>query len=125
MSTSLASNLTAKMAEAGAAQAQLDDQTRSQLAGLMDPNMLLDQPKLKDVIASLPANVQPIAEQLVAALRDALSSSLTVVFLWGTAIVALAGVLTVFLREIPLRTSNRLHQEDAGTERSAELRPVR
>jgi MFS family permease len=125
MSTSLSSNLKEKMAQSGAAAAQLDEETRSHLSALMDPNMLLDQPKLKEVIASFPANVQPIAEQVVNALKDALSSSLTVVFLWGTAIVAVAGVLTVFLREIPLRTSNRLPQEGADKERSAELHPAR
>ena len=125
MSTSLASNLKAKMAEGGAASARIDEETAAQLSGLMDPNMLLDQPKLKGVIASLPSDVQPIAEQIVAALRDALSSSLTLVFLWGTAIVAAAGVLTIFLREIPLRTTNKLPQEGAGKERSAELHPAR
>jgi len=90
----------------------------------MDPNMLLDQPRLKDVIASLPADVQPLAEQLVAALRDALASSLSVVFLWGTAIVAAAAVLTVFIREIPLRTSNRMPRE-ADEARSASPEPAR
>jgi Na+/melibiose symporter and related transporters len=125
MSTSLASNLKSKMAAGGAGSAQVDEATASKLSGLMDPNLLLDQPKMKDAIASLPADVQPIAEQIVAALRDALSSSLTLVFLWGTAIVAVAGVLTIFLREIPLRTTNKLPQDGAGKERSAELHPVR
>lgn len=125
MSTRLASNLKAKMAAGGAASAQVDEETASRLSGLSDPNLLLDQPRLQDAIAALPADVRPVAEQIVAALRDALSSSLTSVFLWGTAIVAAAGVLTLFLREIPLRTSNKLPQEDPGRERSAELHPAR
>jgi len=124
MSTSLSSNLKAKIAQGGAAQTQVDEATQAQLSALMDPNMLLDQPRLKDVIASLPADVQPLAEQLVAALRDALASSLSVVFLWGTAIVAAAAVLTVFIREIPLRTSNRMPRE-ADEARSASPEPAR
>ena len=125
MSSSLSSNLKEKMAGSGGAAAQLDEQTRAQLAALTDPNMLLDQPKLKEVIASLPADVQPVANLLIEAVRDALSSSLSVVFLCGTAIVAAAAVLAFFIREIPLRTSNRLPRQDADQERAAKPEPVR
>ena len=37
-------------------------------------------------------------------LRSALSDSLTVVFLSGTALLGIAAVLVLFLKEIPLRT---------------------
>ncbi|OUM97240.1 MAG: MFS transporter [Thermobacillus sp. ZCTH02-B1] len=125
MSTSLKANLKEKMAQGGQAPAQFDEATREQLASLTDPNMLLDQPKLKETIASLPADLQPIANRIVEALREALASSLTVVFLWGTAIVAAAALLTFFLREIPLRTSNRMPKEADGARVVQQPEPVR
>lgn len=124
MSSSLAANLKARMARSEGAAARLDEETAARLSALTDPNMLLDQPKLKEAIASLPADVQPIANELVEALRGALASSLSVVFLWGTAIVAVAAVLTFFIREIPLRTSNKLPRE-ADEARSSSPEPVR
>jgi alpha-D-ribose 1-methylphosphonate 5-triphosphate synthase subunit PhnG len=125
MSSSLTANLKEKMAQSGEAAAQLDEATRAQLAALTDPNMLLDQPKLKEAIASLPADIQPVANQIIEALREALASSLTVVFLWGTAIVTVAAVLTIFIREIPLRTSNRLSQDAGGAQGAKRPEPVR
>ncbi|MNN98357.1 hypothetical protein D3C81_2177360 [compost metagenome] len=57
---------------------------------------------------------------MVDALKDALSSALTTVFLSGTALLALALVLTFFIREIPLRTSNKMPE----AERAVQQEPV-
>ncbi|RJE90248.1 DHA2 family efflux MFS transporter permease subunit [Paenibacillus sp. 1011MAR3C5] len=84
----------------------IDPALAKQLEMFHNPEMLLDQPKLQELQSTLPADVQPIITQLIETLRDALSSSLTTVFLAGTALVAVALVLSFFLREIPLRTSN-------------------
>lgn len=73
----------------------------------LDPQILLDHDNLEQSLSSLPADVRPLMEQLVEMLREALSSSITIVFLTGTLIVAIAMILTFFLKEIPLRTSNQ------------------
>lgn len=61
---------------------------------------------MEQLQAALPENIQPIAAQLIDMLRQALNSSLTTVFLIGTAIVAVALLLVLFMKEIPLRSSN-------------------
>lgn len=94
---------------------QIDPELAKQLEVFQNPEMLLDQPKLHELQATLPADVQPIISKLIETLRDALSASLTTVFLAGTALVAVALVLSFFLREIPLRTSNKMSDDkEAG-----------
>jgi EmrB/QacA subfamily drug resistance transporter len=90
----------------------LDPETAKQLAAFQNPEMLLDQPKLEQLQQTLPKDIQPVVTQMIDTLRDALSSSLTTVFLSGTALVAVALILVFFLREIPLRTSNKIPQEE-------------
>ncbi|MCR2802804.1 DHA2 family efflux MFS transporter permease subunit [Paenibacillus soyae] len=101
---------------------KIDPALAEQLAAFHNPEMLLDQPKLAELQSQLPADVQPIITQLIDTLRDALSSSLTTVFLAGTALVVIALILTVFLREIPLRTSNKMPESEQpqATELGAE-----
>lgn len=113
MGTILASSLKSNLKEAiasgsGVDLTKLDPKVAQQLAPFQNPEMLLDQPKLEQLHASLPQQLQPIFAKMVAMLRDALSSSLTTVFLAGTALLAVAFLLTLFLREIPLRTTNRM-----------------
>jgi len=69
--------------------------------------MLLDQPKLKELHATLPEQIQPLFNQLIEMLRNALSDSLTVVFLSGTALLVIAALLVLFLKEIPLRSGEK------------------
>ena len=74
--------------------------------------MLLDHPKMEQLKETLPADFQPVVTQMIDTLRDALSASLTTVFLVGAALVVVALILTFFLREIPLRTSNKMPDEE-------------
>ncbi|MFF2887368.1 MDR family MFS transporter [Paenibacillus sp. NPDC057967] len=109
MQSSLVRNMTKESASAeGFKFENIDPALAKQLEMFHNPEMLLDQPKLHELQSTLPADVQPIISQLIETLRDALSSSLTTVFLAGTALVAVALVLSFFLREIPLRTSNEM-----------------
>ncbi|KIL35048.1 MFS transporter [Cohnella kolymensis] len=91
---------------------KLDPATAKQLADFQNPEMLLDQPKLEQLQQTLPKDIQPVITQMVETLRNALSDSLTTVFLAGTALVFVALILVFFLREIPLRTSNKMSQEE-------------
>ena len=98
----------------GGLPAGVDPQTAQQLKELLSTEALLDQPRLEQLRQSLPDNVQPIIDQMLGIVRDALSASLTTVFLTGTALVAVAAALAFFLREIPLRTSNRMPGDGGG-----------
>ncbi|RAV05107.1 MDR family MFS transporter [Paenibacillus sp. YN15] len=116
MTTSLKHNMQSGASAdggAGAANlANLDPKLATALKDFQGPQALLDQPKLKELMASLPADLQPIVQHMIDALKDALSSALTTVFLSGTLLLALALVLTFFIREIPLRTSNKMPEAE-------------
>ncbi|GAB2696490.1 MDR family MFS transporter [Paenibacillus thermoaerophilus] len=121
MATSLKNNMKEAAASSGGFDmSKLDPKVAEQLAAFQNPEMLLDQPRLEQLKETLPANVQPVITQMVDTLKDALSHSLTTVFLAGTATLAIAFVLTFFIREIPLRTSNKL----PGTGSEAEQKTV-
>ncbi|WP_438447612.1 MDR family MFS transporter [Gorillibacterium sp. sgz5001074] len=120
MATSLKDQLKQLIASGhGADLSKVDPAVAKQLAAFQNPQILLDQPKLEQLHKSLPDAVQPLFAKLVEMLRDALAASLTTVFLWGTGLLLVALLLTFFLKEIPLRTSNRA-QTPAGPEASKE-----
>jgi len=89
---------------------QLDSQTAEQFKGMLSPQLLMNEPKLKELQETLPDEVHTFFMQMVDTLRAALSDTLTTVFYIGTLLLAVALVLIFFLREIPLRTS-----DDAST----------
>ncbi|WP_239616564.1 MDR family MFS transporter [Cohnella mopanensis] len=85
---------------------QADPETAAQLTQLMDPRTLMNQPLLEQLHAKLPEQVQPLFTQMIDMLHSVLNDSLSTVFLLGATLVAVGLVLTFFLKEIPLRTSN-------------------
>lgn len=117
MATSLQNNLKSAAAAGGGADlSKLDPKVAEQLAAFHNPEMLLDQPRLAQLQASLPADVQPIFTKMIDMLRDALASSLTTVFLSGAVLLVVASLLVFLLKEIPLRTSNRMPGQQAPGE---------
>lgn len=127
MTTSLKNHMQSAAAAAGSSAtadianlASANPKLAASLKDLQGPQALLDQPKLKELMASLPADIQPVIQHMVDMLRDSLSSALTTVFLSGTALLVLALVLTFFIREIPLRTSNKMPE----AERAVQQEPV-
>ncbi|OES44609.1 hypothetical protein BA724_10110 [Domibacillus iocasae] len=86
---------------------KIDVATAKELAAFQNPKVLLDQPKLEQMQQALPADIQPVIAGMIETLRDSLSDALTTVFLSGDALVLIAFILVFFLREIPLRTSNK------------------
>lgn len=108
LASSLKHNLT-DLAKSGQAAdlSKLDPATQEQFAAFANPQMLTNQPALEQLHQSLPADLQPVFTKMVDMLREALSNSLSTVFLTGALILVVAVVLTVFLKEIPLRTTNK------------------
>jgi EmrB/QacA subfamily drug resistance transporter len=78
-----------------------------------NPQILMNPKQLAEAKANLPAEMLPMFDKMLAMLRDALSYSLTGVFLIGAIIMGVAFILTFFLREIPLRQSNKEETETA------------
>ncbi|ARU60037.1 MFS transporter [Tumebacillus avium] len=74
---------------------------------LTNPQLLVAPDQLEAIRAQIPAQVQPIFDQLIQSLKTALVAGLDEVFLVGFIISLLALVITFFLKEIPLRTSNK------------------
>jgi EmrB/QacA subfamily drug resistance transporter len=73
---------------------------------LQNPQILMNAYAIEEMKQTLPLEVQPMFEQLILALKDALNYSLTHVFLFSALMVVGALIVTLFLKELPLRTSN-------------------
>jgi len=107
LATSLKNNLTeAVKSGQGPDMSKLDPEMQKQFAAFANPQTLTNQPALEKLHQSLPEGLQQEFTKFVDMMRDALGSSLSTVFLAGTLILALAVVITFFLKEIPLRTTN-------------------
>lgn len=97
-----------RVADAGmGGQGGVDPAVAEELAQLRDPQLLLDPEQLAQIQQSLPVAAQELFTQLVQTMREALTAALSTVFLVGAIVVFSAFVMTVFLRELPLRTSNK------------------
>ncbi|GIP32226.1 MDR family MFS transporter [Paenibacillus sp. J2TS4] len=130
MGTVMASRMSSKLAEqfaseGGAAQqVPIDPAMAEQMKEFLNPQALLDQPKLAEFMAGLPADVQVMFNQLLDKLREALSYGVTSTFLAGAVVTIVAVVLTLFLKEIPLRSAKDAKPEEgkaAGKVRKKEL----
>ncbi|GMX65824.1 MDR family MFS transporter [Paenibacillus elgii] len=111
MGTIMSTGMTNKLQEIlasgrGVDLSKLDPKVAEKLAAFHNPQMLLDQPKLAQIQATLPPELQTVFGRMIDSLREALSYSLANVFLAGAALLVVALVLTFFLKEIPLRTGS-------------------
>ncbi|MBO8163310.1 MAG: MFS transporter [Brevibacillus sp.] len=108
MGQRMSAEMSRRMSEAGFDMgAALDPGTAGGLAELQDPQILMDPAKLEQIRSALSEPMQELFNQLVVMLREALGASLSTVFLLGALVICSAFVMTLFLREIPLRTSNK------------------
>jgi hypothetical protein len=79
------------------------------LAVLQNPQVLLApgvEAKIKQGLAAFGPQGQVLFHQLIHAIRVSLAGAITDLFVVTTGLMLLALVTTLFLREIPLRTSN-------------------
>lgn len=99
----------------------IDPQLALQLEPLQNPQILLDAPRLEEIMGGLPYELQGVVGHMVEYMREALSLSLSTVFLAGTFLMVIAFILVIFLKEIPLRTSNApVHETDTEQDEAAE-----
>ncbi|WP_409345561.1 MDR family MFS transporter [Paenibacillus sp. MBLB4367] len=125
MSTVMTHRMTGRMTELAAGTpanaANTPPEIGQKLAALQNPQVLLDSEKLAAIRNSLPADYQRLFAGLLDRLREALSYSLSGVFLTGAAVVAVAIVLTFFLKEIPLRSGVKKPRADEPAEYLEEM----
>jgi EmrB/QacA subfamily drug resistance transporter len=86
------------------------------LSSFANPQILMNPDQLAEVKASIPEEMLPLLDQLLIYLREALAFSLTGVFLIGAIIMLTAFITTFFLREIPLRQSNKENEQPLTNE---------
>lgn len=116
MGTVMSNNLTKHLKEAlqsssAADFSQLDPAVTQQMTAFANPQALMNKPLLEQTQAALPADAQPIFVQMIDSIRDALGQTLSTVFLTGTIVLVVAFILVFFLKELPLRTSNKAPAE--------------
>lgn len=116
MGTVMSNNLTKNLKEAMQSSSapdfsQLDPAVTQQLTAFANPQALMNKPLLEQTQASLPADVQPLFVQMIDNIRDALGQTLSSVFLTGTLVLVVAFILVFFLKELPLRSSNKTPSE--------------
>ncbi|MXQ54430.1 DHA2 family efflux MFS transporter permease subunit [Shimazuella alba] len=111
MGTVMANNMTTNLKESLNASApelaKIDPKTAEQMLTFANPQALMNTPLLEKTQESLPASAQPVFVHMIDNIRDALSNTLSTVFLTGTLVMVVAFILVFFLKEIPLRTTNQ------------------
>jgi EmrB/QacA subfamily drug resistance transporter len=111
MGTVMANNMTTNVKESLQSSApelaKVDPKTAEQMLTFANPQALMNTPLLEKTQESLPASAQPVFVHMIDNIRDALSNTLSTVFLTGTLVMVAAFVLVFFLKEIPLRTTNQ------------------
>jgi len=75
--------------------------------GGSSPQQIFDPSKLAETRAGLPAQLQPVFDQVMHAVRVGLAQSLHDLFLYSALVLVLALVATVFLKEVPLKREAR------------------
>lgn len=76
--------------------------------------LLMDIDKMGQTLEILSEDMRPAFEQWIIYLRDALNFSLTYVFVSMAFIAVLGLVISIFLKDIPLRTTNKDVVEERG-----------
>lgn len=82
--------------------------------GAQSTQSLLDPTKLADVRASLPPDLLPVFERVQEAVKVALANTLHDMFLYAAVILAVGVVVSVFLKDVPLRARNRRADAEVG-----------
>ncbi|MEI5908325.1 MDR family MFS transporter [Bacillus spongiae] len=91
---------------------QSSSEAEVDMTQLQDPQLLMSPEQMENMRSSFPQEMASSFDSFILTLKEALNVSLAGVFLWGAVIVVLGLLTTLFLKEIPLRTSN----QDEGDE---------
>ncbi|MDQ0214411.1 EmrB/QacA subfamily drug resistance transporter [Oikeobacillus pervagus] len=79
---------------------------------MANPQVLMDVGQMKKMASELPADMLGMFEQIIGIVRSSLSYAITHVFLVGAIMIFFGFLLTFFIKEIPLRTSNQSNENE-------------
>nr|WP_202406335.1 MDR family MFS transporter [Pontibacillus yanchengensis] len=79
-----------------------------------DPQVLMDPDKINQIKETVPNEMLPVFNQVIDKVQIVLSTALGGSFLFGTFVLGVALVLILFLKEIPLRMTNKTDEESAN-----------
>lgn len=112
MGTVMSNNLTRNLKEALQSPSApdfstVDPKLAEKMLSFANPQALMNKPLVDQTEASLPAEAKTLFVQMIDSIRDALGNTLSTVFLTGTIVLVVALLLVFFLKELPLRSSNK------------------
>ncbi|MET3729058.1 EmrB/QacA subfamily drug resistance transporter [Fictibacillus halophilus] len=107
MNNSLADHFNKESQKLIASSPNFTSEMGEQIKELANPQVLLNQEAVLEKFSALPPESLNVIKQVLGILRESLSHALNGVFLTGAIVIGTAFLLTfLFLKEIPLRTSN-------------------
>lgn len=106
MSSTMKEEVMKRFAQAKGASAHVQPESLKPIAQLKDPQILMDPGRLEAIRNQIPAAMRTLFDQMVEWLREAMTVAIHHVFIIGSIVLLAAFVLTFFLKELPLRTSN-------------------
>lgn len=112
MANSMAKRIQGEMPSDGAALGE-------NVEKFQNPQVLMDPDEVTTMRGTLPEEMLGTFDQMIAVLRESLNSSLTGVFLVSALMIAIAAIVTLFIKEIPLRTSNSDDDEEEASVKQA------
>jgi len=109
MNTLLNNKMTELIAESEAMKKinKANPNVTDQLSQLQNPQLLTNPEQLAKISQTIPDQLKPFFEQMLQYMREALSYSLTGMFLLGAVIISLSLLLLYFLKEVPLRETKK------------------
>lgn len=118
MGTILSSQMSSRIQSSALpiAEENLTEEAKAEFAQLQNPKNLMDPEKIQAIRSDMPERFAASFETMLSFLRDTLQQALTGVFLTALVIILTGFVLSLFLKEIPLRTTNQ--KKDEQTEES-------
>lgn len=114
MGSILSTSIANKMAELSGIKGQstipvsTDPALAEEFALFNNPQNLLDQPKIEATLESLSPESQVIFTKILDTVQEALSYAITTTFLVGAIMAAVAVIIALFLKEIPLRSGKNM-----------------
>jgi EmrB/QacA subfamily drug resistance transporter len=114
MGSIMSTSITSKMTELSGIKGQstipvsTDPALAEELALFNNPQNLLDQPKIEATLKSLSPESQVIFTKILDTVQEALSYAITTTFLVGAIMAAVAVIIALFLKEIPLRSGKNM-----------------
>ena len=105
MNAQMQAKLALSMPAKTALPAEISPAVAEKFAMLENPQILMNHEQLSEIGSSLPSELQPYFSDYVLKLKEALNWSLSSVFLAVAGLLLAGFVLSLFLRELPLRTT--------------------